>query len=463
MSERLRTPIRTGIIAAIVAFSVIAGTVGSYAYWSATSQATLGTGAATLATTATGWATTVLGNENVSATSSNTLTSTGSVTITNTTSTTSSQSQLMTATFSRASGSTVLAGATTLTVWSVANTAACTAAAVPTSPTSALWSAGVVVSTTLAPGASVVYCLRNTIADRQQADDPSGTLTFTPQVAATLSINNFSGGSTTSSTISTQFIYPLQSVSAAYWYYIVRAGTTWCWDVSGSGNTSGSLLISYACKNNTDTNQDFRFMDADADGYGDFQPRHATNLRVAAATSTTTGSAVDMRTAATTTAVQQWQPQLVAVGTYQFVNKYSGLCLSLPAVSTGVTTQVTCNGGADQKFTFTQRAVIQLIGFTCSNIGGTGANRSVQYAWTTDYTTGTLTIQSKLSSSGTWTTLGTTAGTTFAFASPVGAPFTGTTGTYNVQVLNSNNDVVATDNITVSNSFFGFGYNYAQC
>jgi hypothetical protein len=222
-------------------------------------------------------------------------------------------------------------------------------------------------------------------------------------------------------------------------------------------------MISWACKNNTDTNQDWRFMDADSDGYGDIQPRHATNLRVAAAASTTSGSAVDMRTAATTTAVQQWQEQLVAANTYQFVNKYSGLCLSAPATSGGVMTQVTCNGGDDQKFTLTQRAVIGLSAFACADYGGNANNRSVQYTWTTDYPTGTLTFQAKPNSSGTWTTLGTTAGTAFSFASPVGAPFTGATGTYNVRVLNSANDVVATDNITVSNSFFGFGYNYARC
>ena len=51
----------------------------------------------------------------------------------------------------------------------------------------------------------------------------------------------------------------------------------------------------------------------------------------------------------------------------------------------------------------------------------------------------------------------------FAFASPVGAPFTGSTGTYNVQVLNASGDVLGTDDITVSNSFFGFGYNYVRC
>jgi Ricin-type beta-trefoil lectin domain len=464
----IRKHARAGIIAAIVAFSVLAGTVTSYAYWSATAQASLGNGAATLASTATGWATTTLGNENVSATSSNTLTSTGSVTITNTTSTTSTQNQALSATFSRASGSTVLATATTLTVWSVASAASCTTAAVPTSPTSATWTAGVTVTATLAPGASVVYCLRNTIADRQNADDPSGTLTFTPQIAATLSISNFTNTTSTTSTISTQYIFPLPVVSSGYWYYIKRATTEWCWDVSGASTTSGSLLISYACKNNTDLNQDFRFMDADGDGYGDFQPRHATNLRVEAAASTTSGSAVDMRTAATTTAVQQWQPQLVAAGTYQFVNKYSGLCLSMPAVSTGVATQVTCNGGADQKFTLTQRAVIGITGFACTNLNNAGTTRSVTYSWTHDYDGGPYIIQARQTAASAYQTIATSASpsaNSVSVSAPIGTPLTTWGGSaggtpYGVQILNADGEQVGTGQIVVYNNGI---YKYARC
>jgi len=464
----MRTQTRAGIIAAIVAFSVLAGTVTSYAYWSATSQATLGTGAATLATTATGWSTATLGNEDVPAASSNSLTSTGSVTITNTTSTTSSSSQTMSATFSRASGSTTLASATTLTVWSVAAATSCTAAANPTSPTSGTWTAGVTVSTTLAPGASVVYCLRNTVADRQNADDTSGTLTFTPQLAATLSISSFTGTTTTTSTISTQYVYPLASVSSGYWNYIKRATTEWCWDVSGGSTTSGSLLISYACKNNGDLNQDFRFLDADGDGYGDFQPRHATNLRVEAAASTTSGSAVDLRTAATTTAVQQWQPQLTGSGTYQFVNKYSGLCLSMPATSTGVATQVTCNGGADQKFTFTERAVISVTGFGCANLLTSGSSRSVTYSWSSDYSGGPYVIQARRTSTTAYTTIATSANsasTSVSVPAPIGAPFStwgGSSGgtDYGVQILNADGEQVGTGQISIYDTG---SYLYARC
>ena len=202
MSEPVRKPgiraqVRAGIIAAVVAFSVIAGAAGSYAYWSATASATTGVGAATLSSTTTGWTATTLGNEDVVSTGSASLSSTGSITFTNTTTTTSAQSQTLTATFSSASGDATLAAGTTLTAWYVASAASCTGAAVPVSPVSGTWSAGVIVTRTLAPGATATYCLRNTIADRQDVDDTDGTRSFTPQAAAVLSINNFTNTATT--------------------------------------------------------------------------------------------------------------------------------------------------------------------------------------------------------------------------------------------------------------------------
>ena len=42
MTERIRTPWRSAVIAAIVTLSVIVGAGGSWAYWSASGTATLG-------------------------------------------------------------------------------------------------------------------------------------------------------------------------------------------------------------------------------------------------------------------------------------------------------------------------------------------------------------------------------------------------------------------------------------
>ena len=159
---------------------------------------------------------------------------------------------------------------------------------------------------------------------------------------------------------------------------------------------------------------------------------------------------------------QGWQAQLVAAGTYQFVNKYSGLCLSMPAVSTGPATQVTCTGGADQRFTLTQRAVIQLLSFVCTDVGGTGANRSVRtpgrrLRGRPVHDQREAVQQRNLDADRHH------AGTTLAFASPVGAPFTSGTGTFNVQILNADGDQIGTDDITVSRQFIFAGYYYARC
>ncbi len=467
MSESIRKPIRAGIIAAIVAFSVIAGTVGSYAYWSATATATLGAGAATLSSTATGWTATTLGNEDVVSAGSVSLASTGSITFTNTTNTTSSQAQTLTATFSSASGDATLAAGTTLTAWYVASAASCTAAAVPVSPVSGTWAAGVVVSRSLLPGATATYCLRNTIADRQDIDDTDGTRSFTPRAVAVLTINNFTNSATTTSTISSEYIFPLQTITAATWNYVKRAGTEWCWDISGSGTGSGSLLISYGCKNNADLNQDFRFMDANGDGYGDIQARHAPAIRVAAAASTTSGSSVTMITTSSSD-TQQWQAQLVAASTYQFVNKHSGLCLSAPAVSAGAMTQVTCSGGADQRFTLTQRAVIQLLTFTCTDVGS-GDLRTARYAWTADYAGGVHTIQAQESGSSPWEDLVSSASSPMSVPAPIGSPLTSWgNGTYDVRIVNAAGLVVGTGEIEVRTQTSGwiwpvFDYYYARC
>lgn len=464
---------KIGVVAAIVSFSVLAGAGAGWAYWTSQATATSSVSAATLSVTSTGFATTTFGNENITEVGSASLTSTGSITLTNTTTTSSTQTQTLSVTFSRASGDTTLAGATTLTVWAAASAANCTAAATPTSPTSGTWSAGVTVSTTLAAGASVTYCLRNTVADRQGIAVAGGSRSFTPQAAATLSVGAFQGANTRTSTVQSQYVYPLQSISSGFWWYIKRATTTWCWDVSGSGTGDGTLLISYACKNNTDANQDFRYLDADGDGYGSFQARNASGIRVAAVTSTTAGTAVTMRTADAAAAAQQWQPQLVsgsgASGTYQFVNKYSGLCLSAPAVSEGAMTQVTCSGGADQRFTLEQRTAVPITSVTCTNYGS-GEGRSVTFSWTSDWNGGAYTVQArKATSNGAWTTVATAPAvdaTSASVSSPVGNPFTSGTGSYDIQILNSTGAVVGTDTVTVSAAYIWvvvLDYYYARC
>lgn len=288
-------------------------------------------------------------------------------------------------------------------------------------------------------------------------------------MSAQLTESNFAGGSVTASTISTEFVYPLTTVTSGSYNYIKRAGTEWCWDVNNASTTSGTFLISYTCKNNGDENQDFRYMDSDGDGYGDFQPLSTSALRVAAPAAVTPGGGLTLTTANTTSPTQQWQPQLVGTDTYQFVNRNSGLCLSLPATSASQATQVVCNGGADQKFTFTLRSTVGLLSFSCANLVTATTNmRTVTYSWTSDYAGGPYTIQARQTAAGAWNTIATSTGTSgntsASVTAPIGTPLTTWgIGTYGVQILNADGDAVGTGQIRVYRQNPTSGYFYARC
>lgn len=448
MMRRMTPRFRTGLIAGLVTFSVLAGATAGYAYWSAAASANLSAGAATLTASVSGLTGATVGNESIDAAGSTALVTTGAVTFTNTTNTTSTQSETLQATFSSSGGDASLAAAAQLTVWSVASAGACTAAAVPSSPATGNWGTGVTVTRTLAPGASAVYCMRTTIPDRQDAAGASGARSFTTQAQAALSVQNFSGTAAQTASFGTRYLFPLQQISSGAWNNIVRAGTSICLDVNNNGTSSGTSAIAWGCKNNTDQNQDFRYLESGADGYGEIQPRNATGLRLAAPAGLTPGSGLSFVTA-DGSARQQWQPQLVASGTYQFVNRYSGLCLSLGTTNAQVATEVACSGGADQKFTLAQRAVIQLSGLSCSSIGS-GDQRTVRYSWTPD-AGGPYTFNARRTSSSAWTPLITgVTGSSATVPAPLGSPLTGWgAGTYDVQILDSTGNQVGSTEVRV--------------
>ena len=460
----MRRNAKLGIVAGLSAFLVLAGTTASYGYWTAQATASSTAGSATLAITSSAMPTTTLGNEDVVTAGSISLTDTSSITLTNTTNTTSTQVPALSIVFSRASGDATLATQAGLVVWATASAANCTpAAAVGPGSVSGTWNAGVTVSTTLAQAATVIYCMRTTVADRQTVASASGARSFVPQALATLTVSNYAGGVNASGTMRTQYVYPLATFSQGRWNYFKRNGTTWCADANAQGTASGTALIAFACKYDTSTNQDFRVMDPDGDGYVDIRPGHATGLRIDVGASTTPGSPVTLVTANSSSASQQWQIRLISTGVYQFINKYSGLCLSIPAVSVGAVTQVACTGAIDQQIALELRSVVQLTSFTCANTGA-GTTRSVTYSWTADWNGGGYTVQAK-SATNVWTTItsaGASNATTAAVPQPIGAPLnTWTAGTYNVQILDVDSDVVGTTTITITGTTAA--NRYARC
>jgi len=436
--------IKLAIAAAITGFLVLAGTTAGFAFWNASNSVSSTVGAATLAMTTTNFTSVgyTFGNE--------TLVTTGSVTVTNTTTTTSTQSGAVSVTFGPAASAT-LAGKVTATIWTTALATNCNAGAtVPGTATIALWSTSPVLTASLAPNASVIYCVRSSIASRETVASAGGSMTFQPQISATITVGNFTGSASATTTQSTQYIYPgTTTADVTHWNWIrpnFSSTYDYCLDVSGGGNASGTIVISYGCKTSGAGNQNWKLTASGAAGYYTIQPRTATALRVDNNSSSASNGSITVNTAAgapATATNQQWQLQQISANIYEFVSAYSGLCLTSPsgtAQNLGNLTQTPCTGSVYQQFKVSQA----LESFACTASAG-----SWRWTWNS-VTTGPYHVF--VTHGATTTELVTTA------ATATGATLAYTTanygnGTYNVSFVDSLNTVVGSGTITIS----GFG------
>ncbi|MEO6117099.1 MAG: RICIN domain-containing protein [Pseudolysinimonas sp.] len=434
---------KLGIAAALIGFLVLAGTTAGFAYWTASNTVTSTVGAATLTLTTANFTSVgyTFGNDS--------LVTTGSVTVTNTTTTTSTQNGAVSVTFAPAA-SAPLASKVTANIWTTPSAANCTAAAtVPSGATTALWSASTVLTSSLAKNASVIYCVRSSIASRDSVASTSGTQTFQPKISGTITVGNFTGSASATTTQSTQFIYPGSTTAdLTHWNWIRPNWTTstynYCLDVSGGGGGDGSLVISYGCKNSGASNQNWKFTASGATGYYTIQPRSATGFRVDDTSSTTSGTGITINTAAAAPATatnQQWQLQLVSTGIYEFVNAFSGMCLSSPNgtdQNLGQLTQAPCSGTVYQQFKVSQA----FENFTCARSGNNWV-----WSWTS-VTTGPYHVLVTRGATTTElvTTAATAAGATLAFSSANYG-----TGTYNVAFVDGNGTAVGSGTIVIAN------------
>jgi hypothetical protein len=441
-------PFRRGVIAATVVVMLAAGAGAASAYWSTAVTATSTATSAQLAITTANFTSNAytFGNES--------LTTTGSVTVTNTTSTTSTKVPSLTLALSRLSGSSTLAANVDVTMWYQASGTCTGSTAVGAGAVSGTWASFPGLTATLAKAASATYCIRSTIADRQDPALAGGTATFVPQISAALAVNNFTVSATASASAgqSTNFIYPLATVAPNNWYMVKSSGQ--CMDVSGGGTAAaGTVVISYPCKTSDITNQEWQFIQDGTTGYYDIKPRSGVGTAVRADVngSTANNSQITVRTDSSS-AGQLWQPQLVSTGVYQLVNKLSGLCLTSFATSTTTMTQSICDGGTDQQHTLTVTNPIVLENLTCSTTGF-GTSRRVTYSWDLGEA-GPYTVQAQRF--GTWYSVSpaspnSTAAVSVNGALPAGnAPLSWTNGTYNVRILDSANSTVGTDTFTVA-------------
>jgi hypothetical protein len=434
---------KLAIVAGLSTFLVLVGSSAGFAYWTAANTVTSTVGGATLVLTPTNFTSNAYTFSNDAS-----LVTTGSVTVTNSTVTTSTQSGSVSLTFGAAATST-LAGLVTLNVWSTAAASNCTAAAtVPANATTVLWSAGTTFTTTLADNASVIYCLRSSITSAQAVASSGGSISFTPQITGTIKVGNFVGSASATTTQSTSYVYPAATnIDVTHWNWIrpnfSNTSYNYCLDVSGAATTSGTIVISYGCKNAGVSNQQWKFTASGATGYYTIQPRNSTGLRIDNNSTPATGGSVSVNTAAgapATATNQQWQLQLVSTGVYEFVNAYSGMCLTSPTgadQNLGNLTQSPCAGTVYQQYKISQA----FENFTCATSGT---------AWTWSWTTATTGPYHVMVTHGTTTTelvttAATASGATLAFTTPT----TYGQNTYNVSFVDANNTVVGSGTITV--------------
>lgn len=432
--------IKLAVATALTGFLVLAGTTAGFAFWNSSNSVNSTVGAATLTITTANFTSVgyTFGND--------TLVTTGSVTVTNTTTTTSTQNGAVSVTFGPAASAT-LAGKVTATIWSTSSASNCTAGAtVPSGATSALWSASPVMTASLAKGASVIYCVRSSIASRDDVDTAGGSMSFQPQITATITVGNFTGTATATTTQSTQYIYTSTPANVTHWNWIRPNFTStynYCLDVSGGGTGSGSIVISYGCKTSGASNQNWKFTASGSTGYYTIQPRHATGLRIDDNSSTTSGAGITVNTASGSPATatnQQWQLQQVSANIYEIVNAYSGMCLTSPSGTSqnlGNLTQAPCSGTVYQQFKVSQA----FENFSCSISGN-----NFVWSWNSVSTGPYHVLVTHGGTSTELVTTGSTAtGATLAFSA-----VTYGNGTYDVTFVDSLGTVVGTGSITMS-------------
>jgi hypothetical protein len=310
--------------------------------------------------------------------------------------------------------------------------------------------------------------VRSTVANRQDAAIVGGTQNFTPKVDAKLTVGNFTGtASAQSPQLATRALFPAASPTVTSWYMIKRAGSSGaglCMDVNGGGTTTGTTVITYTCKDSDFANQEWQFTQDGVSGFYDIRPRSAQSLRVDAQSGTvavvTDGAPV----------TQLWQPQLVAAGTYQFVNKSTGLCL-VSSASSGTTamTVATCDNSASQKFTLTQTATGgALQNLSC--ITGT-QDGNVDAQWSPAGTAGPYKAEVQKVENGTWYDVsGTTAATASGLRVTGGSrPTTGgvmtswNDGPYTVRIVDGTGTVVGGFDVEVYSTWFIITLTYVRC
>ncbi|RLQ83907.1 RICIN domain-containing protein [Mycetocola zhadangensis] len=380
-----------GFLAGIMAFALLVGGGGAaWAYWTASAQ---GTGQVTTPSVTV----TQISFPSLNATYTNAharQTVTGPFSISNT----GSVAGFATASISSTAP---IAAQLPLTIWRVANSAACVAGStIPSDAVTGTWASATLGNIQLAAGQAQTLCVRTTIPLSQR--DSVASATGDARAAGTLNVSlATTTGWTAASTpaVATQTmsaIYPLDTalapVNDSRWHSIRSANGATCLDVEAN-NTFGNA-IAYQCGSSVQANQMWQVVPvSEADrSLITLRPRHSPNSRLAV-----DGSNRQVTVSSDPASpAQQWYVQRVSTTTVQFVSATNGLCLSMPQAS----------------------GVAALTMIDCSNIGSVIVNPlRIPLGFSSNATTTTLTVGPRVAaapfflqrlSGGTWTTVTTT-------------------------------------------------------
>lgn len=366
-------PARLGIVAAIVAFAVLAGTSASYAYFQVTQGATTSATAGTLAISTTNFTSLAYTFRN------DQVDTAGSVTVTNTSDTADGIARTATVVFSATGDATALS-AIRFVAWVKGATETC---AIGHSKTGAVsWATGATLSAALAPGASASWCVESYVLAATDLADADGAMSITPKVAASLPAGGWTAATAATTTESSVAIYPGFTGMATDWSYIRPAnvsGTKYCVDVAGAADADGTHVISWPCKTGGTSNQIWKFLSDGA--YYSLESNNAQTRR-AEQNGTAPGALIYTNTSATAN-TQDWQVQRISTGLYQFVNRASGLCLSATTASGDLTAQPCTDAAASQRFIVSPYLATTACSTAVTGNASTGYSTNVTYTWTT--------------------------------------------------------------------------------
>ncbi|MFJ3666912.1 ThuA domain-containing protein [Streptomyces sp. NPDC090106] len=144
-------------------------------------------------------------------------------------------------------------------------------------------------------------------------------------------------------------------ISETSWYTVQNGGNGTCVDARSAATANGTAIQQYAC--NGTIAQQYQFRSTDG-GYTQITARGNPAQAIDVTDRSTADNAPLQLWAYGGGTNQQWQPVRESSGSYHFVARHSGKCLTAAAAATNSVqlTQRTCDGSAAQSFQLTVRS-----------------------------------------------------------------------------------------------------------